>query len=36
MRFPFEQDQNYTIGALRAFERELSVARQADKMLSAE
>ncbi len=36
IRFPFEQDQTYTIGALRTFERELSAARQADKALSKE
>jgi hypothetical protein len=29
MRFPFEQDRPYTIGELRAFERELSATRQA-------
>lgn len=36
MRFPFEQGQTYTIGALRAFERELSAARQGDETLTKE
>jgi hypothetical protein len=36
IRFPFEQDQTYTIGALRTFERNLSAARQVDKALSQE
>ena len=36
MHFPFEQDQTYTLGALRTFERDLSAARQSDKGLSEE
>lgn len=34
MHFPFEHGLAYTIGALRAFERDLSAARQADRVLS--
>jgi hypothetical protein len=34
--FPFERDQTYTFGELRAFERRLSIARQADQSLSKE
>ena len=36
MRFSFEQNQTYSIGTLRTFERDLSAARQADKGLSDE
>ena len=34
MRFPFERDRIYTIGELRAFEREFPAARQKDDALS--
>jgi hypothetical protein len=34
--FPFERDQTHTFGELRAFEKRLSIARQADQSLSRE
>jgi hypothetical protein len=34
IHFPFGPDQDYSIGELRAFERELSIARQLDSNLS--
>jgi hypothetical protein len=34
IQFPFEYGGKYTIGQLRRFERELSIARQSDKSLS--